>query len=150
MRKRCETDPVSLHFASKRKKILCETGAPYLQGSRAGAARVRAKSKCLQGSGAAAARARAKSKCLQGSGAGAARFRAKSKGLQGSGAARVRAKSKCLKGSGAVDVYKEAAAQGFNFLFCTRYIFTVFVFEFVTSVSDLTLLKNASKFLEIK
>jgi hypothetical protein len=28
MRKQSETDPVSLHFASKRKKILSETGAP--------------------------------------------------------------------------------------------------------------------------
>jgi hypothetical protein len=28
MRKQCETDPVSLRFASKRKKILSETGAP--------------------------------------------------------------------------------------------------------------------------
>jgi hypothetical protein len=28
MRKRCETDPVSLRFTSKRKKILSETGAP--------------------------------------------------------------------------------------------------------------------------
>jgi hypothetical protein len=33
MRKQCETDPVSFHFASKRKNFLCETGAPYLQGS---------------------------------------------------------------------------------------------------------------------
>jgi hypothetical protein len=31
MRKQSETDPVSLHFASKRKNILCETGAPYSQ-----------------------------------------------------------------------------------------------------------------------
>jgi hypothetical protein len=29
MRKQSETDPVSLRFASKRKKILSETGAPY-------------------------------------------------------------------------------------------------------------------------
>jgi hypothetical protein len=29
MRKQSETDPVSLNFASKRKNILCETGAPY-------------------------------------------------------------------------------------------------------------------------
>jgi hypothetical protein len=28
MRKQSETDPVSLNFASKRKNILCETGAP--------------------------------------------------------------------------------------------------------------------------
>jgi hypothetical protein len=28
MRKQSETDPVSLHFASKRKNILCETGDP--------------------------------------------------------------------------------------------------------------------------
>jgi hypothetical protein len=28
MRKQSETDPVSLRFASKRKKILSETGAP--------------------------------------------------------------------------------------------------------------------------
>jgi hypothetical protein len=27
--KQSKTDPVSLHFASKRKNILCETGAPY-------------------------------------------------------------------------------------------------------------------------
>jgi hypothetical protein len=33
MRKQSETDPVSLRFASKRKKILCETGAPYAQSS---------------------------------------------------------------------------------------------------------------------
>jgi hypothetical protein len=31
MRKQSETDPVSLNFASKRKNILCETGAPYLR-----------------------------------------------------------------------------------------------------------------------
>jgi hypothetical protein len=31
MRKQSETDPVSLNFASKRKNILCETGAPYLK-----------------------------------------------------------------------------------------------------------------------
>jgi hypothetical protein len=29
MQKQSETDPVSLNFASKRKNILCETGAPY-------------------------------------------------------------------------------------------------------------------------
>jgi hypothetical protein len=29
MRKQNETDPVSVHFASKRKNILCETGAPF-------------------------------------------------------------------------------------------------------------------------
>jgi hypothetical protein len=30
MRYQSETDPVSLNFASKRKNVLCETGAPYL------------------------------------------------------------------------------------------------------------------------
>jgi hypothetical protein len=30
-RKQSETDPVSLRFASKRKKILSETGAPYFE-----------------------------------------------------------------------------------------------------------------------
>jgi hypothetical protein len=29
MRKQSETDPVSLRFASKRKKFLSETGGPY-------------------------------------------------------------------------------------------------------------------------
>jgi hypothetical protein len=29
MRKQCETYPVSLRFASKRKIFLCKTGAPY-------------------------------------------------------------------------------------------------------------------------
>jgi hypothetical protein len=29
MRKQSETDPVSLNFASKRKNIFCESGAPY-------------------------------------------------------------------------------------------------------------------------
>jgi hypothetical protein len=30
MRKLSETDPISLLFASKRKKYLSETGAPYM------------------------------------------------------------------------------------------------------------------------
>jgi hypothetical protein len=34
MRKLSETDPVSLLFASKRKKYLSETGAPYLLSTR--------------------------------------------------------------------------------------------------------------------